>query len=128
VVPSIKFQPRFSLKKYMATKKELGIARYCSGARIIAGANERLKAKKNCWKLDNRPHDIKINKTFILSGNGSCKTRNRPENNTVPAVLYQRAVLIGSSVLPSFRRKMFRSAAKKAEFIPQNIPKLNQPV
>ena len=74
------------------------------------------------------PHDIKINQTFISSGNGSFMTRNRPEKHIVPAVLYQSAVLTGSSVLPNFRRKMFKSAEKKAEFNPQNIPKLNQPL
>ena len=47
-LPSIKFRPKFSSKKLIATKKEIGTARYCSGAKIIAGANERLNASKNC--------------------------------------------------------------------------------
>ena len=49
----------------MDTENEMGIARYCSGASTIAGANERLNASKNCLKLYNMPHDIKINQTLI---------------------------------------------------------------
>ena len=45
-----------------------------------------------------------------------------PENKTAPAKLYHRAVVMGQSESPSFRKDIFINPAKNGARIPKIIP------